>query len=133
MNPLHGPVASRADYHCEYCRAPEAIFNFSFEVEHIVPVSRHGTDEESNLALACRSCNVRKATHTSGVDPESEQMTQLFHPREDIWEEHFAVDGETNEIRGLTPHGRATVARLDMNSPTQCAARRQWRRLGIFP
>ena len=39
MNPRYAPVAERAGHRCEYCRAPEAIFNFPFEVEHIVPTS----------------------------------------------------------------------------------------------
>lgn len=40
MNP-HYPLVSRcAGHRCEYCRAPEAIFNFPFEVEHIVPSAR---------------------------------------------------------------------------------------------
>jgi len=36
------------------------MFNFPFEVEHIAPVSAGGQDEEANLALACRSCNLYK-------------------------------------------------------------------------
>ena len=38
MNPLYAPVAARAAHRCEYCRAPEVIFNFRFEVEHIIPL-----------------------------------------------------------------------------------------------
>ena len=37
MNPNYPFVAERACHRCEYCHAPEAIFNFPFEVEHIVP------------------------------------------------------------------------------------------------
>jgi hypothetical protein len=54
MNPHYPLVARRADHRCEYCRAPEAVFNFPFEVEHVVPSSRGGADDESNLCLACR-------------------------------------------------------------------------------
>ena len=63
MNPRYARVALRAEHRCEYCRALEAIFNFPFEVEHIVPVSREGVDFETNWALACRSYNLRQATH----------------------------------------------------------------------
>jgi hypothetical protein len=35
MNPHYRVVAQRAGHRCEYCRAPEAVFNFPFEVEHI--------------------------------------------------------------------------------------------------
>jgi hypothetical protein len=58
---------------------------------------------------------------------------RLFNPRQDRWEEHFQVDPDTGEIRGLTPVGYATVARLRMNSPAQQEARRLWIRLGLFP
>lgn len=37
MNPNYTSVANRANHCCEYCRAPEIIFNFAFEVEHIRP------------------------------------------------------------------------------------------------
>ncbi len=67
MNPLHGSVASRAGYRCEYCRAPEAIFNFPFEVEHIVPVSRHGTDEETPR-IEMRGCRLPSVQGTQDKD-----------------------------------------------------------------
>lgn len=133
MNPRYAQVALRAGYRCEYCHAPEVLFNFPFEVEHIRPVSRGGTDTQNNQALACRSCNLRKATHVGGVDPESEAMVRLFIPRYDRWEEHFQADPESGVIKGLTAIGRATIARLEMNSEAQMLARRQWMRLGLFP
>jgi hypothetical protein len=55
LNPLYPQIAERAEHRCEYCRAPEAIFNFPFEVEHILPSTRGGVDEPFNLALACRA------------------------------------------------------------------------------
>jgi hypothetical protein len=133
MNPHYGMVSERAAHRCEYCHAPEVIFNFPFEVEHIIPLSRQGADEESNLALACRACNLFKSDHQTGEDEESKSSSRLFHPRLDRWEEHFAVKPESGAIRGLTPIGRATVARLQMNASLQQAARQQWMRLGLFP
>ena len=35
MNPLYFLVAERAYHRCEYCHAPESIFNAVLEVEHI--------------------------------------------------------------------------------------------------
>src|SRR5262245_15118176 len=128
MNPHYGEVALRAGHRCEYCRAPEAVFNFPFEVEHIVPTSQKGSDDLANLALACRACNVRKAARLTATDPVTSEEVSLFHPQQDIWEEHFAVDTESGIIEGLTTTGRATVARLEMNSESQLLARRQWMR-----
>ncbi|MGC8638490.1 MAG: HNH endonuclease [Isosphaeraceae bacterium] len=92
MNPRYPAVAERARYRCEYCQAPEAIFNLGFEVEHIVPTSRNGKDEASNWALACRSCNLHKSDHLGGFDEVTEQASRLFHPRLDLWKAHFRVD-----------------------------------------
>ena len=63
MNPHYEVVALRAGHRCEYCHAPEAVFNFPFEVEHIIPLVRDGADATPNWALACRACNVRKGPH----------------------------------------------------------------------
>lgn len=133
MNPLYPEVAQRAGHRCEYCHAPEAMFNFPFEVEHIVPAASGGADTQDNLALACRSCNAFKASRQIGIDPETQANVPLFHPRYDVWEDHFAIDPEAELILGRTPTGRATVALLQMNSPAQLLARRQWRRLELFP
>jgi hypothetical protein len=133
MNPYYAQVALRAGHRCEYCHAPEEVFNFPLEVEHIVPIARGGDDAAANWALACRSCNLYKATHITGMDPGSKTIVRLFHPREDLWEDHFQAVIESGKIVGRTPLGRATVARLRMSSAAQVAARQQWMRLGLFP
>jgi hypothetical protein len=42
---------------CSYCGAE----NVPLEVEHISPMGKGGSDRVSNLALACRKCNQKKA------------------------------------------------------------------------
>jgi hypothetical protein len=133
VNPLYPRIAQRAGHRCEYCHAPEAIFNFSFEVEHVIPISRQGPDDESNLALACRACNLRKSDFLTGVDEFTRLEVRLFHPRQDPWDEHFRVHSESGALEGLTAIGRATIMRLDMNSAEQRSARKQWMLLGLFP
>ena len=133
MNLHYSSVSERAAHRCEYCGAPEAIFNFPFEVEHIIPPGKGGLDHESNLALACRSCNIHKSDFVSGPDPIAQVTVRLFHPRLDRWAEHFQGDAIHGVLTGLTPVGRATVARLAMNSEVQKFARTQWARLGLFP
>lgn len=133
MNPHYTQVALRAGRRCEYCHAPEAVFNLPLEVEHIIPVSRDGEDIDPNWALACRACNLYKASHITGNDPVNQETIRLFHPRTDQWNDHFHIATESGEIEGRTPIGRATVARLGMNSTAQVSARRQWMRLGLFP
>jgi hypothetical protein len=112
---------------------PEVAFNFAFEVEHITPAGREGRSVDENMALACRSCNLYKAAHTTAVDPETEIVVRLFDPRSESWPEHFAIDNISGVIVGISATGRATVAQLKMNSEFQLNARRHWMSLVLFP
>ena len=133
MNPNYPTVAERANFICEYCRAPEEASNFVSEVEHIIPVSQNGVDDLGNLALACRACNVFKANFLKGRDENGAETERLFNPRLDRWNEHFQVNLNTLEITGTSEIGRGTVYRLRMNSERQLRSRRQWHRFGLFP
>ena len=133
MNPRYAQVAERAAHRCEYCQAPEAVFNFPFEVEHVVPPGRGGGDDLANLALSCRGCNLFKADSLEANDPQTGGTFPIFNPRQDTWEEHFTVDTQNGALLGLTPLGRATIDRLQMNRPAQLNARQQWMRLRLFP
>jgi hypothetical protein len=132
MNPHYPFVAQRAAHYCEYCGAPEAVFNFPFELEHVHPRARGGSDEHENLALACRSCNLHKADAVDGRDPVETKTAPLFNPRRNIWGEHFSVQAD-GIILGKTAVGRATIERLRMNSSVQVEARQQWLKLKLFP
>jgi hypothetical protein len=132
MNPHYPLVSARARHACEYCRAPEIVFNLPFEVEHITPRALGGETTDENLALSCRSCNLYKADHVGAVDELTRQEASLFNPRRDGWDEHFSFVTGTGEIEGLTATGRATVSRLHMNGKVQVEARKQWLRLGLM-
>jgi 5-methylcytosine-specific restriction endonuclease McrA len=51
-------IFERDNFTCQYCgrKAPEV----ALEVDHVVPVSKGGTDDPSNLQTACRECNSQK-------------------------------------------------------------------------
>jgi len=89
MNSNYLFVAARAEYICEYCRTPERFYNFSFEVKHIIPPKAGGRSEQENLALSCRSCNIFKSNHLTGIDSRGNETGELFDPRNDDWNEHF--------------------------------------------
>jgi hypothetical protein len=123
-------VYERASFYCEYCRTTQAVIGQSMHVDHIDPV---GGDGLANLCLACPTCNLSKGAATSSADPETGESVSLFNPREQVWLEHFEwVDGG-RRIRGLTPTGRATVARLAMNMDRVVVARSLWIRAGLHP
>jgi hypothetical protein len=107
-------VRERAGDLFEYCRLPQAVQPFvAFHVEHVVPRKHGGSDDPSNLALACERCNAFKGPNLSGVDQITNRVERLFDPRSQVWDEHF--EREDARIRGRTPTGRATVDVLAMN------------------
>jgi len=92
-------------------------------VEHIVAKQHGGTDEATNLALACHRCNLRKGTNPATIDPATHEIVPLFHPRKKDWTEHFAREGE--RILGVTAVGRATIQLLEMNDARRLELRAQ--------
>ncbi len=54
---------ARDDYQCQYCgrKANELKPRESLTRDHLIPMSRGGTNEWSNVVTACSSCNTRKA------------------------------------------------------------------------
>ncbi|WP_428938893.1 HNH endonuclease [Fontivita pretiosa] len=93
---------------CEYCRMPESGSRLRHVLDHIIARQHGGKTEVSNLALCCGRCNQFKGPNLAGIDPETGQISRLFHPRTDSWDEHFRYEGAA--LVGLTPIGRATVA-----------------------
>ena len=92
------------------------------QTEHVRARQHRGTDDPDNLALACVRCNLNKGPNLTGVDPRTDAVVPLFHPRTDVWEDHFAWSGI--EIVGRTPTGRATVDTLKMNEERRLEVRR---------
>jgi hypothetical protein len=126
-------VSARAQRQCEYCRYFERYAPERFAVDHITPRSQGGSSNLNNLALTCRGCNEEKSDATTGIDPATGQSMPLFHPRNDIWDKHFAWSEDFTYIIGLTAVGRATVARLDMNREGCVNQREALRDLGVHP
>jgi hypothetical protein len=115
-------VRERAAFRCEYCHLPEAAMgHLRFQIEHLRARQHGGSDDESNLGLACPDCNQFKGPNQTAYDPETDVLVRLFHPRTDIWAEHFSFQGA--EIFGLTSTGRATVALLQMNKSDRAELR----------
>lgn len=115
-------VYDRAKGSCEYCLLKEEDDAYSLHIEHIVARKHGGTSSSDNLALACQQCNLHKGANLSGLDPDTGTLTRLFHPREEIWQQHFAFQG--SRIVGLTPIGRTTVFVLRMNDTDRVETRR---------
>jgi hypothetical protein len=104
------------------------------EIEHIIPLSKQGSNDESNLWLACPLCNRYKGDRTTAIDPKTNQTVPLFNPRTQIWSAHFQWSEDGIRIIGITATGRATVDLLHLDDdPDALEVRSYWVLAGWHP
>lgn len=123
---LSQQVRERAAYRCEYCQASEWLTGQQHEIDHVFPKISGGHTTVDNLALACSACNSYKHDKIEAIDPVSNKLVALYHPRTQKWQEHFAWSDDGLSVSGLTECGRATLHLLQMNRPLAVAARSVW-------
>jgi hypothetical protein len=116
---------------CEYCRLYESYVEETFWIDHVIARKHGGPTSMDNLALCCSNCNLHKGTDLAGLDPLSGQLTPLFNPRTQRWEEHF--EWSDLEVVGATAVGRTGVRVLQMNDPVRILVRIAMRADGMFP
>ncbi|MFK7948475.1 MAG: HNH endonuclease [Saprospiraceae bacterium] len=100
---------------CEYCQSQEAYSTQNFSMEHIIPSHLGGSNEIDNLALSCQGCNNIKFTKIGLTNETTDEFIPFFHPRQDIWTEHFKWNNDFTLIIPLTKKGEATLEVLKMN------------------
>ncbi len=118
---------------CAYYQSPEALMGVTFEVEHILLLSKGGETIRSNLYFSCPTCNRHKANRIVAHDPESHTEIPSFHPRQQHWNDHFAWNEDATTLIGITATGRATIEMLRMNRPIIGQLRRYWTALKLHP
>ena len=64
-------VRHRAGNRCEYCRLPQASYDLTFHVEHIIAQQHKQDDSLENLDLARHQCNLHKGTNLATIDQEA--------------------------------------------------------------
>ena len=71
---------ARDDYRCQYCHRTQADLRHRecLTRDHLVPLSRGGNNDWTNVVTACSSCNTRKGNHL----PEECGMLPLHAPHE---------------------------------------------------
>jgi len=115
-------IIERAQNRCEYCHLSQVHQPVvPFHIEHIIARQHGGNDSIDNLALACHRCNLQKGPNLASLDPETRELTRLFHPRDDRWPDHFVIS--EGRIVGKTPIGRTTAELLLMNTPERVQLR----------
>jgi HNH endonuclease len=130
---LRQQIIAAADYRCEYCKSSSRLTGTPLVMEHIFPRSLGGTDDQENLAASCYRCNEFKGAKTHAIDPDTDQLVELFNPRIQVWTEHFVWENNGTLVTGLTNIGRATVIALRLNNETIVEARAFWIEAGWHP
>ena len=100
-------------------------------MDHIFSRKHGGQTSKNNLALACAICNNYKGTDFASINPTTEVITRIFHPRRELWRDHFELSGA--EIIGLTAQGQATVQVLQLNHPDRLVFRQSLIEAGLYP
>ncbi|MEL6606215.1 MAG: HNH endonuclease signature motif containing protein [Cyanobacteria bacterium J06614_10] len=127
-------VRVAAQNRCGYCLSPQRLVMARLEIEHIIPLIKGGTNDESNLWLACPLCNGHKSSKTEATDPKTKATLPLFNPRTQVWSEHFRWSDSGTRVIGITPTGRATVSALCLDSDSDAIEVRQyWVEAGWHP
>jgi len=130
---IRNRVFERAAFRCEYCFSLDLYSSSTFAIEHIIPLSKSGTNDLENFALSCHGCNKHKYNKMFGPDPETTLLVPLYNPRKDKWNSHFKWNEDYSVIIGLTSIGRATVETLLLNRFRLINQRLIFRRVGLHP
>ena len=67
-------LGDKQEWLCAGCGIDISV-KMQAQVDHIVPVSRGGTNDFENLQLLCHQCNVRKGAKSSGRKPAVQQVS----------------------------------------------------------
>lgn len=130
---LRQAVAHKSRFRCAYCQTQQIVVGTQLTVDHIVPKLLGGTDDLSNLCLACWDCNLSKQVRIGGRDPVTGVRVPLFRPNHDQWADNFRWSDGGRTIVGATASGRATVALLRLNRPALVQASARWIAAGWHP
>lgn len=127
-------IRASAQNRCGYCLSPQRLVMARLEIEHIIPLIKGGTNDESNLWLACPLCNGHKSSKVEAGDPKTGEIVPLFNPRTQNWAEHFHWSSDGTQVVGTTSIGRATVSALCLDSDLDAIEVRQyWVEAGWHP
>jgi 5-methylcytosine-specific restriction endonuclease McrA len=85
-------VYIRDNFTCQYCG--EHFPNKHLTLDHVVPASKKGPKNWTNMVTACRDCNQRKANRT----PQSANMPLLSDPMVPTWLPSPGLDVKTGQV-----------------------------------
>lgn len=128
---LRQAVETRAHGCCEYCLLHQSDAGLPHEIDHVISRKHGGLTQADNLAYACYLCNRYKGSDLASLDPATQEVVRLFHPRQDRWAEHFRIDGPI--LEPLTAVGVVTARLLRLNGAARVVERQLLQSLGRYP
>ena len=90
---LHQKIVEQSKNRCGYCLGEQRYILAPLEIDHLLPTSKGGTDDEENLWLACPLCNVYKGKQTHKIDLLTHRKVPIFNPRKQHWKRHCKKNG----------------------------------------
>lgn len=87
-------IYERDNFTCIYCGAGgrdnfEDWFMANLGIDHIKPRKHGGTDEDSNLVVACHACNIYKGCTDCNTLEEAKEVVQEKRKQAKKWFDHF--------------------------------------------
>jgi HNH endonuclease len=128
---VRGLVQKRACGRCEYCWFHEEDAWEPHQPDHIIARKHRGQTVDENLAWTCALCNRYKGSDVASIDPLTDRVVRLFHPRRDRWTRHFGF--EDGRIIPRTAVGRVTDFLLQLNRPDRVRVRHILSQKGFYP
>ncbi len=108
-------IGKIANGYCEYCKSRDDFSTRFFEFDHIIQISKNGSNAFENITRSFRLCNRNKSDKGSVLDIITNQKYPLFNPRKYNWDKHFKWNDYFTKMIALTPIGRVTVLTLGLN------------------
>jgi hypothetical protein len=85
--PSRNMIHKRDNHTCQYCEAKDDL-----TIDHVLPSSRGGGDDWTNLVSCCSRCNAKKGNRT----PEEVGMKLLKQPKIPFNRVHLTINSSNN-------------------------------------
>jgi hypothetical protein len=96
-------ILARCGFTCQHCGA--SLFEIEPHIDHIVPLAKGGTNEETNLQALCAPCNLAKGT-------QDDQGAKLMNRKEILDEANRLTHGDRDKNYGTPRVNHDRIAAL---------------------
>jgi hypothetical protein len=115
---------------CEYCLVDREDTFFGLVFDCLI-AEKHLFFPLRHMYHVCLTCDRFQGSDIATLDANTRDLLRLFHPRQDVWKEHFELEGV--KIFGKTQIGEATVRLLRLNLEERLLERELLQSLGRYP